>query len=453
MKNYRFSFQVVALLLWAIISAGGVRAGVLQTLHTFNGTDGQNPQGTLTFAADGLLYGTTSFGGTNGAGTIFKVTTNGAFTSLLSLVANTNGANPLGRLLLSGGALYVTAANGGPFGHGAIFRFNTNAEFLQGFPNFVTDGSTPQAGLCDGLNNELFGTTLGGGANGNGAVYKIYFSDGTETLLHSFTGTDGQSPNGGLVLNPTNGYFYGTTISGGTNGGYGTVFKIAFGGSFNSVSSFDNTNGSHPWATLALGQHGVLYGTTVDGGSYGYGTVFSVSNDVTRMVASLDYTNGANPYAELTAAADGTLYGVARNGGANNRGTIFKVTTDGTLTSLISFNYANGANPYGGMVIGGDGQLYGTTIDGGGGSGTVFRFIINPPAPEFLSVVKTNADVALTCNSVSGGHYQLQYKTYLLQSSWSNLGFEITATNSTIIASDVAPPETQRFYRAVLIQP
>lgn len=452
MKTIQLFVQWIAPVVVSGMLVCGARAGVLQTLHFFNGTDGQYPQGTLTFGADGQLYGTTSSGGTNGNGVIFKVTTNGTFTQLFSLVANTNGSNPMGRLLLSGGAFYVTAANGGPFGHGAIFQFSTNAEFLQGFPDSVTDGSTPQAGLCDGLNNELFGTTIGGGANGYGSVYKIYFSDGTETLLHSFNNSDGASPNGALVLNPTNGYFYGTTISGGTNGGHGTVFKISFSGSFSPVYSFDSTNGSHPWATLTPDAHGVLYGATVDGGAYGYGTVFSVSNDVTRMVASLDYTNGANPYAELTAAADGTFYGVARNGGANNRGTIFKIATNGTLTSLISFNYANGANPYGGMVFGDDGQLYGTTIDGGGGAGTVFRFILNPPAPNFLSVVKTNADVTLTYSSVSSGHYQLQYKTNLLQPDWCNLGFEITATNSTIIASDVSPPEAQRFYRALLLQ-
>ncbi len=453
MKTIRLLMQAGFPVVMAGMLASGTHAGVLQPLHVFNSIDGQNPQGTLTFGADGLLYGTTSYGGANGNGTIFKMTTNGAFTPVISFLSATNGANPYGRLLLSGSLLYGTTANGGPHGHGVAFNYDgTNVNVLNDFPDTTDDGNAPNAGLCDGLDNELFGTTIGGGGHGNGAVYKIYYLDGTETLLHSFNNSDGYSPNGGLVLNPTNGFFYGTTIGGGTNGGYGTVFKISYTGIFNSVYSFANTNGSHPWATLTLGAQGVIYGTTVDGGAYGYGTVFSVSNDVTRLVTSFDNTNGANPYAELTAAADGTLYGVARNGGANNRGTMFKVSTNGLLTSLISFTYGNGANPYGGMVIGGDGQLYGTTIDGGSGSGSIFRFILNPPAPEILSVVKTNADVALTCSSVSGGNYQLQYKTNLLQSSWSNLGIQIAATNSTIMVTDTAPPESQRFYRVELLQ-
>jgi uncharacterized repeat protein (TIGR03803 family) len=427
-------------------------AGVLQTLHLFNGNDGLAPQSTLTVGPDGALYGTTTFGGAHGQGTLFKISTNGGFVSLAAFDGGTNGANPFGRLMLSAGALYGTAANGGPFGHGTVFRYDTNLTVLTEFPDHALHGNYPYAGLCDGLDNEFFGVAGGGGANGQGLVYKIYFSDGTETPLHSFAGNDGQSPYGALWLHPTNGYFYGTTVGGGTNGGFGTVFRISFGGLFQSLFSFGNTNGAHPWAGLILGRGGVLYGTTVDGGPHGAGTVFSVSNDVVRMVAAFDHTNGANPYAELTAAPDGTLYGVARQGGGENRGTIYRLTTNGTLSALKSFRYDRGAAPHGGLVLGGDGHLYGTTSDGGTGAGTIFRFILDPPAPTLQSVAAEDAALKTTWNVVAGGEYQLQSTTNLAAPNWVNTGPPVTATNATLLVSDaISSDPPQRFYRLALL--
>jgi uncharacterized repeat protein (TIGR03803 family) len=453
MKIVRFVVALAVVLMLSCLFAGGVHAGVLTTLHKFNYSDGQAPEATLTPDGSGNLLGTAAFGGTYGAGTLFELTPDGNV-SPIAFFDNTNGANPYGRLMLSGGVVYGTAQNGGPFSHGTVFKIVSNAlVVLAALTNSTTDGAFPHGGLADGLDNEFFGTAAGGGAHGVGALFKLYFTDGSETPLVSFDTVNGFAPEGGLVLNPANGYFYGTTSGGGTNGGFGTVFKVSYTGIFNSIYSFDQTNGANPWATLTLGANGVLYGATAGGGTNGYGTIFSVSNDVVRTVAEFAGTNGASPYAELTAAADGTLYGTTRDGGANSRGTIFEVTTNGTLLSLFSFNYGNGAAPYGGLVFGGDGNLYGTTSDGGLGNGTVFRFILNPPAPEFLSVTKTNANTLLTWSAVSGGNYQLQYKTNLLQASWSNLGLAVMATNSTMLASDFAPPDAQRFYRAVLLQP
>lgn len=457
-RRYVSTGRRFATLAWAVgVALGWITlpaiAGMLQTLHVFSGNDGLSPQSTLTLGPDGALYGTTTFGGTHGHGTLFQVTTNGTFTLLISLDSNTNGANPYGRLLLSAGALYGTAANGGPFGHGTVFRYTTNLTVLTEFPDHAVHGTYPYAGLCDGLNNELFGVAGGGGANGQGLVYKIYFSDGTETPLHSFAGSDGQSPYGALVLHPTNGYFYGTTVGGGTNGGFGTVFKIAFGGQFQTVHSFGNTNGAHPWAGLTLGREGVLYGVTVDGGPHGAGTVFSVSNDVVRLVAAFDHTNGAAPYAELTAAPDGTLYGVARQGGSDNRGTIFRLTTNGTLAALLSFKYSNGAAPHGGLVWGGDGHLYGTTSDGGTGAGTIFRFVLDPPPPTLQSVVASNHTLGLAWNVLAGGEYQLQATTNLVAPDWANVGPPVTATNATLFWSDpITADPPQRFYRLALLQ-
>jgi len=99
---------------------------------------------------------------------------------------------------------------------------------------------------------------------------------GTETVLYSFNadGTDGINPYGGVVLGKK-GVIYGTTYQGGTNG-YGTVFKLTPSGTETVLHSFTSTDGAHPYAGMVLDKQGALYGTTVDGGDFGYGTVFKV---------------------------------------------------------------------------------------------------------------------------------------------------------------------------------
>lgn len=432
---------------------GGARGGVLTVLHKFTGSDGQYPQCVLVPGTNGSFHGATSYGGANGNGAIYEITTNGVFTLVASL-AFTNGANPYGRLRAVGGTFYGTTANGGPFNHGTVYLLTASNTILPQlvFTNTTAEGSSPFGGLTADTNGVLFGTTLSGGAFGYGTVFRMNTGDSQPTVVHAFAGGDGGYPYDTLLLN-TNGWLYGTTQSGGSNG-LGTVFKLSPAGGFTNFFSFALTNGAYPWAGLIQAADGNLYGTTAQGGVGNYGTIFRVTtNDAVEMVAAFGYTNGANPYAELTQRPDGYLYGVARSGGASGRGTIFRVATNGALASLLSFNYGNGSEPYGGMVLGGDGHLYGTTIDGGGGAGIVFRFIPNPPAPVIEAVTATNGDTVLAWSAVAGGDYQMQYKTNLAQTNWSNLGLAVTATNSTVFASDVAPPDPQRFYRVLLLQP
>jgi uncharacterized repeat protein (TIGR03803 family) len=102
---------------------------------------------------------------------------------------------------------------------------------------------------------------------------------GKVTVLHSFNydGTDGFYPYSGVVLD-TAGNIYGTTYEGGTNYYYGTVYKISPTGTETILHSFknDGTDGFYPWAGVVLDTAGDIYGTTYEGGAYGYGTVFKV---------------------------------------------------------------------------------------------------------------------------------------------------------------------------------
>ncbi|HWX21995.1 MAG TPA: choice-of-anchor tandem repeat GloVer-containing protein [Candidatus Binatia bacterium] len=156
-------------------------AGILNTVGYFDGNNGAYPTAGLVQTADGSFYGTTSRGGTNGDnGTIFRMSTNGALTTLV-MFNGTNGALPSGDLLLGiDGSLYGTTSCGGPgyngspaSGYGTVFRVTTNGALTTvAFFNGV-NGSTPLAGLVQGTNGNFYGTASGGGAYNNGTIFEL----------------------------------------------------------------------------------------------------------------------------------------------------------------------------------------------------------------------------------------------------------------------------------------
>jgi uncharacterized repeat protein (TIGR03803 family) len=138
------------------------------------------------------------------------------------------------------------------------------------------DGAFPYAGLVQGNDGNFYGATLTGGDSGVGTIFKIT-SDGVFATIHTFNHTDGANPSGTLVQG-RDGFFYGTTQSGGSSrncsGGCGTIFKVSPAGALTTLHSFIGLDGETPYAGLMQAGDGSLYGTTVDGGTYGYGTIF-----------------------------------------------------------------------------------------------------------------------------------------------------------------------------------
>lgn len=432
--------------------------GTLTSLASFDYTNGSEPAGGLTLGPDGNFYGTTYEGGSNGYGSIFQVTTNGTLTSLYSFtvasVMNADGANPYAGLTLGAdGNFYGTAYNGGATGNGTLFRITTDGTFttLHSFNSRAsfndTDGANPYASLTVGSDGNLYGTTYHGGSSDAGAIFQIT-TNGLLTPLASLGSIDGANPYAGLTLGPA-GNFYGTTSgNGGRNGwgtvftvstngslttlvsfytngaapyaaltlgpdgnfygttwaggvGFGTVFQVTTNGTLTTLSIFGSpglTNGATPSAGLTLGPDGAFYGTTVAGGSSGNGTLFRVNTNgsfttIYSFSATVSSTNmdGAKPYAGLTLGPDGNLYGAALRGGSRGLGTIFMVTTNGSFTTLISFGGTNGANPYAGLTLGDDGKLYGTTTNGGSsGYGTVFQITTDGTLLTLASFDSTN---------------------------------------------------------------
>jgi uncharacterized repeat protein (TIGR03803 family) len=241
-----------------------------------------------------------------------------------------------------------------------------------------TDGFSPEAGLIQGTDGKFYGTTYYGGANGVcdhgcGTVFSIT-AGGVLTTLHSFDFTDGAGPFAGLIQG-TNGKFYGTTQNGGASGnctnGCGTVFSITADGTLTTLHSFDGTDGSYPYAGLIQGTNGKFYGTAYEGGANGDGTVFSITAGGTlTTLHSFDGADGQYPYAGLIQGTDGEFYGTTQLGGASGNctdgcGTVFTVTAGGTLATLHSFDFTDGAESTAGLVQGTNGTFYGTAYEGG----------------------------------------------------------------------------------------
>lgn len=448
----------LALLLAATFtSSGTARAAlVLQTLQGF-GTNPKNPRADLVRANDGNFYGTTEFGGTNGEnGTVYRITPNGAFTSLFSFNGN-NGSRPsAGLLLASDGNLYGTTAFGGANGdNGTIYRITTSGVLTSLFSFGGTNGRAPLAGLIQASDGNLYGTTSFGGVGAdNGTVFRITLN-GAFTLLFTLpsNGRSGIGPMGRLFQAP-DGNLYGTTSGGGSTGDNGTVFRVTLAGGFTSLLSFSGANGSGPAAGLIRGTDGNLYGTTQFGGVNGdNGTVFRITmSGALTSLYSFRGPDGNYPVASLVLGGDGNFYGTTSGdrtfGGTNTYGTVFRMTPGGALTTLTTFKGTNGATPLASLAAGTDGNFYGTTYEGGPGGGTVFR-LAEPPSFSAITVV--NGSVRLTWTSFSGGTYRVEYTPSLTLPSWSALTPDVVATTNRTSLTNNAVGAAQRFYRVRLL--
>ncbi len=226
-------------------------SGKLTTLYRFcsfpNCADGQFPIGGVIEAADGNFYGMTTFGGnescsyTDACGTVFKISPSGDLTTLYTFCVQTNctdGVQPAGALVqASGTTFYGTTTDGGANSAGTVFKITRTGEFtsLHSF-DYSQDGSQPLAGLTVAKDGRFYGTTCCGGSGGNssyGTIFRIT-ARGTLTTLYSLSAGDGDTPGG--LLQATNGVFYGSTEYGGDGichnqppSSCGTIFSFSVG--------------------------------------------------------------------------------------------------------------------------------------------------------------------------------------------------------------------------------
>ncbi len=406
-KNH-FAFILAASLIAA--AAAPPRASAQPTLMDlviFNNSDGNAPYGSLIADSSGDLLGTTAFGLPSNYGEVFeipKTTTGYATTPTVLFTFNTgDNAQPYAGLLAdSSGNLFGTTAGLGVIsgelstGNGAVFEianttngYATTPTVLFNFDN--AHGEQPYGNLIADSNGDLFGTTTRGGSSGDGTVFEIVNTSAgyatTPTVLVSFDGTNGANPQAGLLAD-SSGNLFGTTFSGGSLGN-GTVFEIVkttsgYATTPTVLFNFDSTNGAYPSAGLIADSSGDLFGTTSQGGSLGYGTVFEIVKISTgyastpTVLFNFDSTHGGNPAAGLVADFNGSLFGTTNAGGQDNYGTAFEIvkTKSGyasTPTVLVSFDNTHGAYPVAALIADSNANLFGTTAGGGQSYGTVFE--------------------------------------------------------------------------------
>lgn len=326
---------------------------LMKPLHGFSrgGNGGGEPYAGVTIGPDGTLFGVASSYGAYDFGTLFNVkppahacasvlcpwsdTTLHAFSGY-SGGGEGDGASPYGNVVFdSQGNLYGTTELGGAYNGGTVYKASRSAgtwneSVIYSFGASENDGYYTYSGVVLNSAGNIYGTTYFGGTYNEGTVYELSPSQGgwTETILHSFTGSDGCVPYAGLVFNQA-GNLYGATDGYGCIDG-ATIFELSpQGGSWNFTTIYGTGDGVV--ATLAVDGAGDLYGTTFYGGPYAYGEVFelSPSSGGWRYTHLYDFTgsnDGGYPGGVAVTGQGGYLYGTTYSGGANGDGVIYQIS-------------------------------------------------------------------------------------------------------------------------------
>jgi uncharacterized repeat protein (TIGR03803 family) len=323
--------------------------GTETVLYTFTGgVDGRDPEGVVRDGT-GNLYGITAEGGTagscapsSGCGVVFKLDPTGNETVLHSFTGGSDGASPNAPPVRDAvGNLYGTTILGGTFGGtcasygcGVVYMLDPadNETVLHSFTG-GSDGAYPYDGVIRDSAGNLYGTTMSGGIaescggySGCGVVFRLD-SSGNESVLHTFYGgANGTFPFSGVVRDAA-GNLYGSTEDGGTASctACGLVFKLSSAAGEAVLHRFSGPDGDLPFVSF-LDQQGNLYGTTEEGGAFGYGTVFRVSplGKETILYSFTGGSDGAAPYPGLV-PYKGSLYGTT-GGGGSGWGVVFKLS-------------------------------------------------------------------------------------------------------------------------------
>jgi uncharacterized repeat protein (TIGR03803 family) len=258
-------------------------SGKETVLYSFaGGKDGSGPSAGLIRDAKGNLYGTTFAGGASAAGTVFRVNSQGKETVLYSFTGGIDGSIPFGGLVSdTAGNLYGTTYEGGTSGMGTVFKL-TKADKETVLHSFAgPEGVLPQAGLIRDAKGNLYGVAsaaggTGCGGGGCGTVFKVNSNGKETTLYHFLGGADGAGPVESLFMD-AKGNLYGTTTAGGGATNAGTVFKVNRNGKETVLYSFTGgTDGASPQSGLVMDAKGNLFGTASSGGASKNGTLFKV---------------------------------------------------------------------------------------------------------------------------------------------------------------------------------
>ena len=372
-RVYVMTFLVV------LVLAALAPAQTFTTLYNFTGgSDGWGPYAGVIQDSAGNLYGSTSLGGDSnctpgygyGCGVVFKLDTAGTETVLHTFSGSPDGTNPVGPVVRDmAGNFYGNSSYGGSSGNGTVFRIDTarTETVLYSFTG-NSDGCYPWQGLVRDKAGDLYGTTSSCGSSGYGTIFKVN-SAGAFTLLHSFTGrsSDGAYPYFGHLTMDKAGNLYGVTSGGGAHGN-GVLYELSKSGTFRVLHSFagGTSDGCAPSGSVTQDKAGTFYGTTEYCGSSKAGTIWEVSKTGKETILhnfAGGTSDGCNPAAGVTRDPKGNLYGVTYGCGANGDGALYELSAGGTLSLLYSFGGSDASSgPIGEVLRTAKGTLFGTTL-------------------------------------------------------------------------------------------
>lgn len=410
------TFVGVLLCALTMIAAQPTQAQTYTVLHRFDLSDGAKPEAGLTMDREGNLYGTTFIGGLpimtcygGTCGTVFKLAHSGSswmFSTLYEFTGQSDGGLPTSRVVFGpDGALYGTAENGGyascdptAYGCGVVYRLTPQPTFCRTalcpwletpiftFTNAASQGRAPTGDLIFDSQGNLYGTTNNGGSTdcNCGTVFELTHSGGSwaENVLYAVT-PPLAFPQSGVVFDAS-GNLYGSIGGEDFDNFRAAIFQLTPSGSNwmeNTIYEFSgNQNMDTMVAGLIVDPHGNLFGATLNGGAFNYGSVFELSpqqNGTWSFNTIYSFQQAAGgPQANLTFDSAGNLYGTATYDGAYGLGSVFKLTPSNggwTYTDLHDFNRSDGAVPISSVLIDASGNLYGTTSEGGFNEGVVWE--------------------------------------------------------------------------------
>ncbi|MBS1637358.1 MAG: T9SS type A sorting domain-containing protein [Bacteroidetes bacterium] len=433
-------------------------AGTLTKLADLSfALNGEYPQSSLLKASNGKYYGLTYSGGMNNGGVLFEFDNiTGTYTKKADFDYSTNsqfGYNPIGALMEAvPGKLYGVAQSGGPLSQGAgtIFEYDINTALLTtkytfGGPNYL-NGSGPFGPLLKSSNGKIYGVTDNGGLNQTGVLFEFNITTGTLTKVVDFPA--GQTPMMPPIEAPD-----GSLIGLSNNGSYsGSIYKyIPATNTFSTVSYMGSTVGGNITGQLTMAPNGYFYGTTMNGGAYGGGVIFSYDYVTNSRNKVYDFPSDYNVQSNLTLAPDGYLYGLSGAGGSHGQGTLFKFDPSTvTFSTLVNFDGLNGrASTYTQLSSPCPNSFAGQPVNGPSslcqGSGNMVIYQVPSGAISYTWTVPVGATInsGLHANILSVNLSSLPQSTYTLSvSSTYTCGIAIKSVKSFTITPPATPLPT-----------
>jgi uncharacterized repeat protein (TIGR03803 family) len=354
------------------------------TLASLVGTNSDCPLAGLITDGNGNFYGTTVFGGANDNGTIFEYSASAGIQTLASF----NGVIPLGLVTDGNGNFYGTTVT-------TLFEYSASGG-LQTLNDLGTQGSggfngeiePPNPITIDGDGN-VYGAVSGAGANGDGYLFEYNQTEGFQTLA-SFDGTNGIGPNSIMV--GADGNLYGTTASGGAyypTISAGAIYEYSASGGLQALASFTFSNGTNPVGIVPDGNGGFYGASHGWGGAYGWIFGWSASGGIKTLAQFTgDEGNGSGPMGPVVGDGEGDLFGVAMLNGSDSS-TVYEWSASGGIQTLAVLNGANGLyfNNMA-LLIDGNGNIYGTNNGyGASDGGSIFELVANPQVSGTISMV------------------------------------------------------------------